>query len=480
VLWLSGIALFAVAVGLIAAFGPARGAARESLRGALAGREQTSRAGTLRWLAGGLLTAGAGAAGAVVAAGSAGSVVAVAVGTVAVLLGVTAFAPVAVAVVGWCASRLPLAARLAVRHAARHRLRTAAAVAAVCTAIAGSMALMFYGAADGAGQGPGGQPNARTGQVLLSAEGAARLTPEQLHAVESVLPARATLPITAVTPEAGTRPSMRPGDGAVLFPSQLVAVGGAELVRAVTGAEPAPDVTAALRAGKAVAFYPELIFDGHLRIGPDVRIPAVLALAPDYYTDLPGAVLPAGTAARHHLATHRGGVVVETTRPPTAGELAAANARALAAQLEAAPATLPAELTVGAVPAERGRDYGPMFVVLAVVSGLVTLAASPVAVGLATSEMRDDLSTLAATGAGPGLRRRIAGVQAGLIVGIGVLLGVVAGIAPAAGMVAFRGDLQWRVPWLPLAVTVLVAPLLAIAGTALLTRPRLVLVRRIE
>jgi hypothetical protein len=94
--------------------------------------------------------------------------------------------------------------------------------------------------------------------------------------------------------------------------------------------------------------------------------------------------------------------------------------------------------------------------------------------------MRNDLSTLAAAGAGPRLRRRIAGAQAGLIVGIGVLLGLPGGIAPAAGLVAFRSDLDWRVPWLPLALTVVVVPALAITGTALLTRPRLELLRRLN
>jgi putative ABC transport system permease protein len=120
-----------------------------------------------------------------------------------------------------------------------------------------------------------------------------------------------------------------------------------------------------------------------------------------------------------------------------------------------------------------------MFLVLAAVSAVVTLAASAVAVGLATAEMRTDLSTLAAVGAGPRLRRRIAAAQAGLIVGIGATLGVVGGIAPAAGLVAFRDNLEWRVPWLPLAITVLVAPVVAVLATALLTRPRLVLVRRL-
>jgi len=47
-------------------------------------------------------------------------------------------------------------------------------------------------------------------------------------------------------------------------------------------------------------------------------------------------------------------------------------------------------------------------------------------------------------------------------------------------MVAFRKDLEWHVPWLPPAITLLFAPALAVVATTLLTRPRLVLVRRLD
>ncbi|MEJ3744165.1 FtsX-like permease family protein [Actinomycetes bacterium KLBMP 9797] len=475
--WLVAIAAFAVAVGLLAALGPARGAARETLRAALAGREPSTRAANLRWLVGGLLVAAGGAAAAVLAAGPTGSVVTVAAGTVAVLLGVTALAPVLVGLVSRGAARLPLAVRLAARHAGRHRLRTAASAAAVCTAVAGSMALMLYAAADSVEPGAVTQPNARAGQVLIPTAAAERLAPEALGAVAAALPARASLPLRTV---AGVARMNVPEGAAPLFPSDQVAVGGVDLIRAVTGAEPPPAALAALRDGGAVVFHPELLLDGALQIGDGVRLPAVLVPAPDYYTDLPGAVTSAATAARHRLTTNAGGVVIDTTRAPTAAETAAANSRVLAGQLAADGSALPVEIVVGARPAERGRDYGAMFLVLAAVSAAVTLAASAVAVGLATSEMRGDLATLTAVGAGPRLRRRIAGAQAGLIVGVGVLLGVVGGIAPAAGMVAFAGDLEWRIPWLPMAITVLVAPVLAVAGTALLTRPRLILIRRLS
>ncbi|MEH1129075.1 FtsX-like permease family protein [Micromonospora sp. CPCC 206061] len=247
----------------------------------------------------------------------------------------------------------------------------------------------------------------------------------------------------------------------------------------MTGAEPTEAALRTLEEGGAVAFYRELMPDGQLTMFDRGRMPAVLVPAPDYYTDLPGAVISSATAARHGIKTVPGGAIVDVTRPPTAAEVIAANSHVLAAQLAAGATGNPAEVAVGAKPFDDGRDYSAMFLVLAAVSAAVTLAASGVAVGLATSEMRNDLSTLAAVGAGPRLRRRIAAAQAGLIVGLGAVLGVAGGIAPAAGMVAFRRDLEWHVPWLPLVVTILVAPALAVLLTALLTRPRLVLVRRL-
>jgi putative ABC transport system permease protein len=482
--WLTGIALFAVAVGLLSALGPARSAARRSLRGELAGRESTTWGSNLRWLAGGMLVAGSGLAGAVYAAGATGSITVVAACTVAILLGVAAFSPVLVAGVGRFANRLPLALRLTARHAARHRLRTAASVAAVCAAVAGSMALTFYGAAAEAEQNWYRQPDARLGQVVIPADAAERLTPEQVRAVEAALPTRASLPVTTLTEPARVFHVEHPS-GPAVRPAETVAVADTEadqraLISAVIGAEPPPAALSALADGGAVTFYPDLMQDGRLHLRNDLSLAAVLVPAPEYYGKLPGAVISKNTATRHGLVTRGGGILVDTTRMPTAAEVATANWRALAAQLRAEPSALPAELVVGAKHERRGRDYGPMFLIMAAVSGAVTLAAVAVAVGLATSEMRDDLSTLTAAGAAPRLRRRIAAAQAGLIVGIGVLLGLLGGIAPAAGMVAFRADLDWRVPWLPLLLTVIVVPVLAVAGTALFTRPRLVLVRRLN
>ncbi|GLH96171.1 ABC transporter permease [Phytohabitans aurantiacus] len=474
-LWLTGIALFAVVVGLLAALGPARAAARQTVRAAMADREAVSKGSNVRWLVGGLLLAACGAAAAVVASGPTGSIATVTAGTVAILLGVTAMAPLLVAVLGRAAGRLPLALRLAARHAARHRLRTAASAAAVCTAVAGSMALMLFNAAEST-ESELRQPNARTGQVLVPAgvpETAAREAAREL-------PMRDVVPLTVATEQAAAAPGpLYENGGLPAFVSQIVAIGGAEVIRAVTGAEPPEAAMRALRDGGAVAFYREHAPDGTLSIIDGASMPAVVVPAPDYYLDLPSAVVSPETASRYGLTASPGGAIIDVTRVPTEAEIVAANSRVLAAQLTDGSSAEPAEVTVGAKPLPGGRDYGAMFLVLAAISSVVTLAASAVAVGLATSEMRNDLSTLAAVGAGPRLRRRIAAAQAGLIVGVGAVLGAVGGVAPAAGMVAFRGDLEWHVPWGPLAVTVLLAPTLAVFLTALLTRPRLVLVRRL-
>ena len=480
--WLVAIALFAVAVGLLAALGPARGAARRTLRAAISGREPSSGTNNMVWLVGGVLLAAAGAAAAVGAAGSTGDIVTVTVGTVAVLLGITALAPVLVSLVGTLSARLPLAVRLAARHAARHRLRTAASVAAVCTAVAGSTALMLYNAAESV-ESMGIQPNAPIGQVLIPAPVAARLTPQRLDEIERALPSRAVVPVRVVREPADVVVDGLPeyeNTGQPPFPSTTVAVGGADLIRAMTGAEAPRAASAVLDSGGAVAFHPALAPGGSVVLERDIRLPATVVTAPDVYTDVPGVVISERTAAEHRLTVLDGDIMIDTVRAPTPAALAAVNSIMIAVQLEAgatAAADL-AEVVVGAKP-DPHRKFGPMFLVLAVISGLVTLAASAVAVGLATSEMRNDLSTLAAVGAGPRLRRRLAAAQAGLIVGLGALLGVAAGIAPAAGMVAFRGDLSWQVPWLPLTLTVLVAPALAVLLTTVFTRPQLTLVRRL-
>ncbi|WP_328824151.1 FtsX-like permease family protein [Verrucosispora sioxanthis] len=109
---------------------------------------------------------------------------------------------------------------------------------------------------------------------------------------------------------------------------------------------------------------------------------------------------------------------------------------------------------------------------------------------MAAAEGRADLSTLAAVGAGPGVRRLLSLCQAGVIAVLGSALGIVAGLASALIVLAFTNQRyadRWPIeppyplvmPWLTLGVLVVV-PLVAMLGAALLTRSRLPVERRLD
>lgn len=485
---LAGIAMLAVLACLLAALGPARAVARAPVRAALTNREVAGSRGGRRLLVTGLTASAVGVALTTWAAQPdvAGAAI-VAFGSGLILLGVAACGPAIVGMAGRLATFLPTPVRLAWRHGARHQLRTGAAVAAVCAATAGSVGLILYTAAD-TRTGAAAQPEARTGQILIPAEAARLLTTDHTRTLRQTLPARDLLRLTVADTEvAYTNIAPQPGPPPLV--SQTVAVGGTDIVRAVTGNEPDETITNAIRDGHAVAFYPEFITDGRLQLTGTTQptaIPAVLAAAPAHFRDravLPGALISPTTATEVGVATRPGGIIIDTTRIPHQHELAAARNLLLSVQAQAphdvAPAS-PHQVVIGQPPADTHAQLGPIALILALISGCVTLAASAIAVGLATSELRPDLSTLAAVGAGPRITRTITAAHAGLVVGLGVPLGALTGIAPAAGIIAFRPGVTWNVPWTAIGIVIILAPALAVAGSAALTKSRLVLVRRLN
>jgi putative ABC transport system permease protein len=140
---------------------------------------------------------------------------------------------------------------------------------------------------------------------------------------------------------------------------------------------------------------------------------------------------------------------------------------------------------------ERGPRAGtPGLLVLAVVAGVITLGAAAIATGLAAADGRADLTTLAAVGASPRVRRALSVSQSGVIAGLGSLLGAIAGLGAAIAVLTAlnRGYADiWpapapypiAVPWLNLGVALLVVPLVAMLGAGLLTRSRLPIERRL-
>ncbi|MEU4677934.1 FtsX-like permease family protein [Micromonospora sp. NPDC023737] len=484
---LPGIALLAVVAGLLAALGPARSVARAPVQAALANRVVTGSRGGRRLLFTGLAAIAVGITLTTWAAQPeiAGAAI-VAFGSGLILMGTAACGPAVVGLAGRLAGFLPTPVRLAWRHGARHQLRTGAAVAAVCAATAGSVGLMLFTAAD-TRTGSATEPDARAGQILIPADAARLLNADQTRSLRQALPVQHMLRLTVADTEVGyTNSAPQPGPPPVV--SQTVAVGGADIVRAMTGQEPDQAITNAIRDGHAVAFYPEFISDGRLQLnaaGQPTAIPAVLAAAPAYFRDrsvLPGALIPKETAASLGLPTRPGGVIIDTSRMPNPDELATATNIVLGAQAQASQTDVPAnpvQLVAGQPANAAHPRLGPIALLLALVSGCVTLVASATAVGLATSELRGDLSTLAAIGAGPRITRWITAAHAGLVVGLGVPLGTLAGVAPAAGLIALRPDTAWHVPWPAIGVVMVLAPALAVIGSAALTKSRLVLVRQL-
>ncbi|MFG3702302.1 FtsX-like permease family protein [Micromonospora sp. NPDC047620] len=478
-----GVAALTVAVGVLAAWLPARTAGRRPVRADLGGQRARSRTDLLG-LGGGVVLLAVGTGLLLWSGNPEGRAEMLALGAVAQLLGVVACTPALVRAVGKLAAALPLSGRLALRHAARHRLRTAAAMAAVTAAIAGSVALALVGAARG--DTTPTRLEARPGQVLLPAETADLLGQDGLHRFAAALPSR-DIVVLGIATNVGVPVGNLSGggrDAAALagLEQRDVAVGGAETIRLVTGRAATSAELATLANGGAVVFNDTLIAGDHVTLAvntqPAAPLPAVLAAHGEYFVNLPGLVVTAATAQRLGLTVAPRAVVVDTHRTPNAAELAAANDVLLRAQLTAThPPAEPITATTAAVKADTGKTT-TMFYLLAGVSAMVALVASTAAAGLAATELHGDLATIAAVGATPRIRRRITTAQALLIVGAGALLGLLAGIGPAASFIGYSTETHWQTPWPALLLITTAPPALATLSAGILARSGLPLTRR--
>jgi putative ABC transport system permease protein len=115
--------------------------------------------------------------------------------------------------------------------------------------------------------------------------------------------------------------------------------------------------------------------------------------------------------------------------------------------------------------------------VLLGIAGALVIIAALISTALSQVEARPDLATLTAVGAQPGLRRRFAAAQAGILVLVGVVVGQLVGILAGIGFAASnsRGDsgggvghlvvtVPWQLSGLLLVGAVLIAAVLAVLG----------------
>ena len=528
---LAGLAGLAVATGVLAALVPAWISARQDVVAALAGRRGITRS-RRRWVVLGAALVAAGAS--VLAAGARRSSPTIILTGLAVgELGLVLCTPAVVGLVASAGRWLPLAPRIALRDTSRNRTAAAPAISAVMAAVVGSLAVGVMLVAstqrarddyrsvtrpgdvvlDATGKDGRGRPVSAQGSALLR-----RTVPvEQVHRVgvpacgdgECVVrprtPAAQQCPYspevlhrdpTPVEQRAARRDSRCDGLGGLYrylkygFTDSFTLVIDQDAVGAVTGlaAGDAARAAAALGAGEVVVGHPRYLHDGQVTL----TITTVNLFEKDKgetrTVTAPGSVLPHRPRAPITLMTWQtarslgldavASIVLATTgRMPTVAEqdrLQAALGNTAGVYVERGP---------------RSRSDTRTLLLLAVVAGVIALGAAAIATGLAGADGRADLGTLAAVGAALRVRRGLALSQSGVIAGLGSLLGAVAGLGGAVAVLLAlnRGYADtWpaptpypiTVPWLNVAVALLVVPVVAMLGAGLLTRSRLPIERR--
>lgn len=424
------------------------------------------------------------------------------VGAVLAELGFVACAPALVGLVGRLASRLPLSLRLAARDAARHRTRSGPAVGAVVAAVAGSVAMSVYLSSDTERQRRAYQPTMPAGTVSLWADDAANpVSARDLDATVAALPVRDRVDIHDVgtacdtptvpcpvwlleAPPAYRCPARKTADPTCVRangpnPGQ-VAVADSGFVTWLAGRDD-PAVTRAMAGGAVAVFDSRWLQGGELVLREQVyssdgtpvssrrvALPAVLVERPEY-TSAPPAVLTPETARANGLPMRRSATILTTTRVPTEGEEAAARG------------AITRTVSYAGLYVERGFRTDASLPLLALVLGaaFVTIGSTGIATGLAAADSRPDLATLAAVGAAPRVRRRLAMAQAATVAALGTGLGILAGLVPAIAVVGARAEFPLAMPWPALGAIAVGVPLLAALLVGAVTRSRLPLERRL-
>lgn len=523
-------------VAMAAAWVPARRASRVDVPAALAGRRAEAHPRRAVPIVGAAMFAVGAVAAAVGAARSQGTLLVL--GVIVLELGMVAASGGIVSLAARLSRWAGVAGRFALRDAARQRGRTAPAVAAVIAAVAGLAAgavfvesrsahnervyqapladgvsvLDLVGAPDFSSEAP--LPPAVTQadydaavaklRAALPVEHAypaqvATLTDDQRDAqvVQIVVPSESRCPVLDDAASASRaeqrrhssdpRCTFQSGGGEVIWHDRVssaqVVVDDGSLVRhtGVPGAAAAAD---ALAAGKVVVPSRfDLWADGtvHLMVGSrldrPVAVPGAVADGPGLWTAAP--VLPPAVAESLGLRAELAGALVTLTRAPTTAETLAARDALDPEQHGDGPGWW----------VEHSTDDGSSTLLLVMLGGalLLGLASTGIAVALAAAESRPDLATLSAVGASPSVRRRVAAAQAGAIAVPGSWLGVITGVALGHVVVlahrftnnTYNPYWSTHLPWPTLAAVAIGLPALAVGASALLTRSRLPMVRRV-
>jgi putative ABC transport system permease protein len=268
-------------------------------------------------------------------------------------------------------------------------------------------------------------------------------------------------------------------------------VGDAESLAIILGEEPSARAKEVLAGGGAVALYRDYVEDDRVSIswwsseqlegrnqGKDPGTPLRTETL-DAVVELPehplyfGVVITKTTADRLGLDYRDSVVIASTTTVPTTQEQDALN-QAIAALPDNNGEWSRVNASVETGPADY---FAPWIWGLLGLAGLIAIASSAIAIGLARFDGRQDDATLSALGAGRLVRKSFAFWQAVIIAGIGSVLGAATGLVPAWALGAT--GLPFVPPWLQIGLVVVALPLVIASGSWLLATRNKVSARRV-
>jgi putative ABC transport system permease protein len=413
-------------------------------------------------------------------------------GILATILGTLFLGPLAIRILARAAGHTPIAPRLALRDLARYQARSGAALAAITLALGIAAAVVITGAAEEREENEraaAALPNLSDRQIRVYA-GQARdpefipvpiQTPAELaRSAARVRQLAAGLDQAAVIP---LRKALQPGDRPI-----VTSEGDRAFVAVGLSKRTGPRNWT--RASSLYVATPELL--GHLGIDPetvdrsadflaDPTVPTedlvILGIGTRQQTAVrkvqriesrevlgaggsdtgrvPSSFVTVGGLRRHGWTQVAAGWLIESSRPLTSEQIAAARDLAAEAGL--------------AIETQRESTSLATPIAIATAAGaLLALAILALTVGLIRSESAGDLRTLTAAGATSRIRRTVTAATAGALALLGALLGVAGAYLALAA--TYHDDLGYlsRIPVLSLAFIGVGVPLIASAAGWLL------------
>jgi putative ABC transport system permease protein len=231
-------------------------------------------------------------------------------------------------------------------------------------------------------------------------------------------------------------------------------------------------------AGKVVLQSSTQHDDGTLTQNPVFRVPAAEVLTGALPTSVilgPQALEPGGAASSLRADDATQVIVVAPSTPDRSDR------PTVAEQITIGLAKARVNAGVQAGGSDRPDDTAVQLAVIGAATLLLALLAGLMVTALALADGRSDITTLAAVGAEPRVRRRIAASSAGFVAALGCATGVVSGLVLAwlLNPLFNRFGAQTTVIHWWLVAFVLVGVPLVTAGTAwLTTRSKITLTRR--